>query len=471
MKLRMKRLLVSALFSIFLAGFAWADLAGRIDGIINRASQKKVRFAVQVIKADSGRAVYSHNSRKAMVPASNMKIIISAAALKYLGPDYEYKTKVGLCGDTLVIIGSGDPLLGDEVTDAKYGREKGWIFEDIAAKLKQNGIKAIKDIIVDTNVFDDVRVHPSWPEKDLNKWYACEVSGLNYNDNCIDITVKNTGGRMSIIVEPETDYVKIINDVVPITNGRSVVGSYRQSEINNIVVHGKCKEQMEPFPVAIERPAAFFGFLLAENLIKAGINTEGKLIEKTLSRDSNFKSLVEYSTPITDCLGRCNKNSLGLAAECLLKTIAAESRAGRKNGSWSDGREVISRYLLGLGIKSGEFYIDDGSGLSRKNKLSSNAITKVLFDVYKSKSRQIYKETLAVGGEDGTIRRYFKEDRYRGKIFGKTGYIAGVKSFSGICSSRGGDYIFSILTEKANGRTRGAVNDIAKAIIDDMDTQ
>ena len=74
-----------------------------------------------------------------MIPASNMKIITTAAAITYLGADYEYKTKVGLYGNTLVIIGSGDPLLGDEQIDNKYDREKGWIFKDIVQELKDDG--------------------------------------------------------------------------------------------------------------------------------------------------------------------------------------------------------------------------------------------------------------------------------------------------------------------------------------------
>ncbi|RKY24075.1 MAG: D-alanyl-D-alanine carboxypeptidase/D-alanyl-D-alanine-endopeptidase, partial [Planctomycetota bacterium] len=77
-----------------------------------------------------------------------------------------------------------------------------------------------------------------------------------------------------------------------------------------------------------------------------------------------------------------------------------------------------------------------------------------------------FKDSLAVGGADGTIGKYFKEEKYKGKIFGKTGYIAGAKSFSGICCTDSGDYIFSILANNANGKTRKAINDIAKAIID-----
>jgi D-alanyl-D-alanine carboxypeptidase/D-alanyl-D-alanine-endopeptidase (penicillin-binding protein 4) len=122
--------------------------------------------------------------------------------------------------------------------------------------------------------------------------------------------------------------------------------------------------------------------------------------------------------------------------------------------------------MLEIGIERGEFYIDDGSGLSRENKLSANALTKVLLDVYKSKDGEIYKNSLATGGVEGTIRKYFKEEKYKGKIFGKTGYIAGVTTFSGICSGKQGDYIFSILANKSKGGTREALNDIAKAIMD-----
>jgi D-alanyl-D-alanine carboxypeptidase/D-alanyl-D-alanine-endopeptidase (penicillin-binding protein 4) len=148
----------------------------------------------------------------------------------------------------------------------------------------------------------------------------------------------------------------------------------------------------------------------------------------------------------------------------LLKTIAAHSNKDRKNGSWTDGRKLVSNYLLGLGVHDKEFYIDDGSGLSRKNKLSANAITKVLSHVYKGKNWKLYKDSLAIGGVDGTARRHFQEKKYKGKVFGKTGYIAGVKSFSGVCSTAEGDYIFSILTNKANGPTRTAINDIVKAL-------
>jgi D-alanyl-D-alanine carboxypeptidase/D-alanyl-D-alanine-endopeptidase (penicillin-binding protein 4) len=466
MKAQTRKILIAVVISLCLTSSVKASLSKRINAIISQPSQKKVRFSIHIVKADSGGTVYNHNATESLTPASNMKIITSAAALKFLGPNFTYKTTVGLCDDTLVVIGSGDPLLGDKDTDAKYSREEGWIFQDITAALKKKGVTKINDIVVDSSVFDDQRVHPSWPKKELNKPYACEVSGLNFNGNCIDISAKKTGKKVDVSIEPQTKFIKFTNKVIPISRGTSTIGSYRDSQPNEIVIHGKCKSTIGPYAVAIERPAAFFGFLLAEHLAKAGIKTNGELIVKSVSEDCNITVLTEHSTSLADCLARCNKDSFGLAAEALFKTIAANSSMTNKNGSWAAGRRIISRYLSALGIDRSQFYIADGSGLSRQNELSAYAITTVLSDVYNGRDWPLYKASLAVGGVDGTVSTYFREKKYKGKIAGKTGYIAGVKSFSGICTTDNGDYIFSILANNTNGKTRTAINDIAKAIID-----
>jgi D-alanyl-D-alanine carboxypeptidase/D-alanyl-D-alanine-endopeptidase (penicillin-binding protein 4) len=461
----MKKFVFVVFLSLLLVGGASAGLRSRIDGIIGGPSQKGVEFSVLVVEADSGSTVYRHNAKKALVPASNMKIITSAAALEYLGADYKYRTRVGLCGDTLVVIGAGDPLLGDKATDAKYSRETGWVFRAIAEALNGEGKRSIKDIVVDSSVFDDERVHLSWPKEELNRSYACEVSGLNFNGNCIEVAAKNAGGRVEIIVEPETDFVKVVNEVAAVGTGKSAVGAYRNQELNKIIIKGRCRKESGPFAVAIERPAAFFGYMLAEHLGRAGVSAEGQLIERAVGADCDLKVLVELRTPIADCLARCNKDSFGLAAEAMVKTMGAKA-AGGKGGSWAGGREVIEEYLSGLGLKRDQFNIDDGSGLSRENRLSAYAITKVLRDMYRDRNWELYEGSLAVGGVDGTIARYFKEEKYKGKILGKTGYINKVKAFSGICSGRGGEYVFSILANNTNGKTRGAINDIAKAIVD-----
>jgi len=454
------------LLSVWLSGVAAAGLAGRIDEIVEK--RKGGAHSIRVVRADSGTTVYSHRADRALIPASNMKLITTAAALEYLGADFEYTTRVGLCDNTLVVIGSGDPLLGDKEMDAKYGRQDGWIFERIAQALQDKGIQEINDIIVDTTVFDDERVHPSWPAKDHNRWYACEVSGLNYNGNCIEVIANRLGNSVAVSVEPRTNFVQIINEVKAISNGDGAVGAYRNRQPNKITIFGKCKNRQGPFRVAIEQPAAFFGYLLAENLVRVGINAAGRLIEKSTPDDCEFRLVAEFTTPIGNVLRRANTDSLGLAAEALLKTIAAHESDDGTDGSWERGRELVCQYLSGLGIASEEFHVDDGSGLSRENRLSAHAITTMLLALYQSDDWELYKGSLAVGGEEGTIGRYFKEARYRGKIVGKTGYISGVRSFSGLCRTQSGSYIFSIISNGPRGLSRDEINDVAEAVIDEF---
>ncbi|MHC4216629.1 MAG: D-alanyl-D-alanine carboxypeptidase [Planctomycetota bacterium] len=144
MKFIIRRVLISFVFVWFLpVGAAFGSLSGQINSIVSRPSLKKVSFAVHIIKADSGKMVYSRKASEAMIPASNMKIITTAAALKYLGADFEYKTRLGLQGDSLVIIGSGDPLLGDEKTEIKHGKSRHWVLDDIVAGLKEAGITKV----------------------------------------------------------------------------------------------------------------------------------------------------------------------------------------------------------------------------------------------------------------------------------------------------------------------------------------
>jgi len=451
---------------VYLSLPTFGNLPKRINRIINDPSQSKVAYGIHIIKANNSEIIYSFYGDEPLIPASNMKIITTAAALEYLGADYEFITKIVLSGDTLVVIGSGDPLFGYEQDLEEQNRKHGGIFSVITEKLNRFGYIRIKDIIVDSNIFDDQRAHPNWPANDLNKWYACEVSGINYNGNCIEITAENHNGNIRLMMEPSTGFIKMTNKVKP-SSKSNTIGSLRTSTENNIIVIGTCKNKIGPIKVAIERPAAFFGYLLAEKLGNAGIDIEGKLIEKKFTIEETVKPVFVHRTLLKDVLAHCNKDSFGLAAESLVKIIAAEKNPYGGNGSWKAGTVLISQYLLKAGVNKNEFNIDDGSGLSRHNKLSANAITKVLLDVYQSNNWNVYKESLAVGGADGTIAKYFKEEKYKERILGKTGYIRGVKSFSGICITDNEEYIFSILANNTNGGTRTAINNIAKAIIDE----
>jgi len=435
-----------------------ASLQEKIEQIISRKDQKNVQYSIMVVNAQTGRPVFSHNPSTPLIPASNMKLVTSFAAMKRLGIDYSFTTKAGLINNKLVVVGGGDPLLG------LAGRD---FISRITEALKAQSIEKLDGIIIDSSIFDDERVNPNWPKTQLNMAYACEINGLNYNGNCIRIAAAKTGDEITLTKDPQTEFLRLINNVKPVTKGDSAIGSNRTRQENVIVVYGKCR-QAASFDVAIEKPAAFFAQLLAKNLNRAGIQIQGPITEASVNQES-MQIITQFNTPIMDVIRNCNKDSLGIAAECLLKTLAANTITGGRAGSWQGGRKAIEDYLTSLDIGKAEFYIDDGSGLSSVNKLSANVLTKVLLDAYRSDFWPGFRQTLAIGGVDGTIRKQFYKDRYRSRVFAKTGYISNVRSLSGLCIAADGDreYIFSIITNNANYPTRKAIFDIVEAIIDE----
>jgi D-alanyl-D-alanine carboxypeptidase/D-alanyl-D-alanine-endopeptidase (penicillin-binding protein 4) len=447
---------ITALIVVALIGqtsFA-SNLQQKIDQILARKDQKNVEFTISVIDPQTGSRIYGYNPSKPLTPASNMKLVTSFTALKTLGSDYKFVTKVGLVGSKLVVIGGGDPLLGYDGKDC---------ISPIVDALKARNVTQLDVIAVDSSIFDKERVNPNWPLNQLNRDYACEISGLNYNGNCIKITASINGGRIVLDKMPNTEFVRLINNVRNVKGG-TAVGSNRTEQPNSLVVYGKCGRETS-FDVAIENPSLYFGTLLSEAVYKAGISVANPLTEEN-GVQQPMEIVAQFETPITEVLWHCNKDSLQIAAECLAKMTAAKTSG--VSGSWQGQREAVGNYLMSLGADKTEFLLDDGSGLSNVNKVSSNVISLILLDAYKSPLWPTFKPTLAVGGVDGTIKKQFYKEKYKNKVFAKTGYINGVRALSGICiGASGKEYIFSIITNKANYPTKKAISDIVESIIDE----
>jgi D-alanyl-D-alanine carboxypeptidase/D-alanyl-D-alanine-endopeptidase (penicillin-binding protein 4) len=351
-------------------------------------------------------------------------------------------------------------------TEARNGHIYQPFIQEIIGRIRELEVTSLSDIVIDTSIFDGQRVQPSWPANQLHQKYACEVSGFNYNGNCIDITAANRNGKPVLELDPPTDYVKLINALTIWKSRRSWFSVNRTKEPGELLIQGNCRTQAGPYAVAVENPALFFGRLLRNALISEGISVAGEVREREEPEDGEFRPVTEYTTLIGDCLQRTNKDSFGLAAEAMLKRLAAQAEPGRKAGSWEGGRKVLSDYLRGLGIDEREFVIADGSGLSRDNRLSANALTLVLEHLSRGPDWEFYKNSLAVGGLDGTIENHFWEKQYRGRVLAKSGYIMAVRALSGVIRTDSGDYLFSILGNKAGSGARTAIDRAVKAVID-----
>ncbi len=449
---------------------AWApppeELTRKIDAILSAPGLKNVQFSACVIRAGSGEVLYEHDPRLALLPASNMKIVTSAAALERLGRDFTFETRAGLCGETLVIVGSGDPLLGDRESEAKNERRGQPVLRDLVSRLKEAGVAALSEIRVDTSIFDSQRVHPSWPANQLHQKYACEVSGLNYNCNCVDVAAANEKGRVVLTMDPPNTYIRLVSAVTPRRFGPSQFSVDRTGVPGQLLISGNVRTQAGPYAVAVENPGLFFGHLVADAAARAGIKVTGRVLEGPAPEGCEFKPLAEYRTGLGQVLIRVDRDSLGLAAEALFKRLGAQADPSGRNGSWEGGRKVIQDYLTGLGLEPSDFSISDGSGLSRDNRLSAWALTRILMHLHAGPSWEFFKSTLAVGGLDGTIERHFWEKKYRGRVQAKSGYIMAVRALSGVAHTDSGDYLFSFLANQGGNGSRTAIDYAVKAIID-----
>jgi serine-type D-Ala-D-Ala carboxypeptidase/endopeptidase (penicillin-binding protein 4) len=451
-----------------------------IINLLNKKTYKTTQFSIEFMNLESGREVFSYHDEVPLIPASNLKLVTTAAAIDQLGPDFTYQTAVGLLGGDLAVIAAGDPLIGDPVIAEERKRDINYVFQKIYGALSDRGVTAVAgDLIIDDSFFDDVRFHPSWPVDQANRWYAAQIAAMNLNNNCLDINLtpgKSPGQLVQVSLVPQTQYAQILNKCSTIQKGSDTAWGARSVDSNAITLMGACRQPIK-LCVTIDRPSAYFGYVLAEYLVTKGIPIKGKLVVKRLRTDQGrvppeLDVIYTHQTTLADVITRCNQNSLNMAAECLYKTLGAYYgvAAGQecRQGTWETGREAVNAFLKKIGVPADQYLIDDGCGLSKKNRISAAALTAVLKYTYSRPAAEMYQKSLAEPGE-GTMRKrhIFRESRYQSRIMVKTGYVAGTRCMSGYCRQKDGQWLaFSILTNNCQYSTNELMQQIIGLMID-----
>lgn len=432
-----------------------ADLRGDIDAVLADKLLQKGTTAVEVIrlgdKAGADEVIFSHNAQTPLIPASNLKLATTAAALEKLGPNFKYKTELRLTPERdLVLIGDGDPALGD----AEYLKKVGWksttLFEWWAVQLREKqNVRSIRDVIVDDGVFDDQMLHPHWPADQIQKRYVPEVSGLNLNANCVDfqIQVTSPGQIVQYALDPNTRYVNVRNSCV--AGRENAIWLSREPQSNTVILKGEAKASTrEPVSVTVHDPAMYAGTVFSETLAVNGVRREGGVRRDNTFRGRNAGSVVAvHETPLPTVLARANKDSMNLYAESLCKRLGRE--AGGQAGSWANGTLAVADFLREVGVPDDQFHLDDGCGLSKENVISPRALARVLAHEFHGRNKDAFLVSLSIAGVDGTLEDRFKGSDLRGRVTGKSGFVNGVRSLSGFLRTRDGQhYAFSILMNR-----------------------
>ncbi len=432
-----------------------------------------------------------------MIPASNLKVVTTGAALHELGRDFQFETRLIRDGDTYVLVGDGDPALGDPVFfDRLRFRDRngeqreldeeallGFWADAIVADLRNepDGREGRATLMVDDSIFERAGWHDGWNRDDRLKRYAAEVSGLNFHRNTFHFRPHaSTSGRPDWSdMRPAAPWIQADSRNSSTAAGRnedSTAWISRSPESNRLTFRGKVKgrfpDQQDPLELTIHDPATMVGLLLADRLAVRGVKSDFQgRVDRPVAPDATTIGPVMRS-PLEELVERCNEHSQNLYAESLLKRVVHERLGGP--GNWADADnaiKAIAQERLGAGSEPllEGVRIDDGSGLSRGNALTPTFVTAWLDSfAHDPTLGETFVDSLSRGGDpdDGTLRRRFQTVDVDGKrtrlpagyrVDGKSGYINGVSCLSGyVTGPDGRRWSFSVLCNGLAGSIRNA---------------
>jgi D-alanyl-D-alanine carboxypeptidase/D-alanyl-D-alanine-endopeptidase (penicillin-binding protein 4) len=314
----------------------------------------------------------------------------------------------------------------------------------------------------------------------LQKRYMAEISGMNLNANCVDFYIRThaPGEVVIALMDPNTQYIHFENTCI--TGTENAIWLSRQGETNDVVMRGQARVSSDvPVSVTIHDPPLFAATVLAENLSAAGIKHTGDIHRDRSMREQLNKAqaagekswivLGVHETSIEQAMARANKDSMNLYAECLCKRLGAQTTG--QSGSWENGTAAVAGFLKKIGVSENEFKLDDGCGLSKENQVSASAMVKVLgYDFFNPRSK-IFMSTLSVAGTDGTLLDRFRGTDLRGRVFGKTGFVNGVRCLSGFLHARDNQwYAFSMLLNGLPDKSKTGVEALEDRIVHSLDT-
>lgn len=427
-----------------------AALRSDLSAIFNASEFDRATWGISVRSVDTGEGLFELNSTKLIMPASNMKILTLAAAAERLGWEYTFETTVmtaatiedGILKGDLIVVGSGDPTIGGRAADTGNGR----LFDEWAEQLVGLGIRTIDGrLIGDDRAFDDDGLEAGWLWDDLAFSYAAPIGALTYESNAVELVVRPgaaAGDSAELIVSPADGGLMVENHVITSPVGGDFSLSLRRGPgTTRLIARGAVPIGTPDFArtVSVDNPTEFFLAALRRTLAAHGIIVTGPALDiDALAAPPDLSRcrvlLSHRSAPLSTLAVPMMKLSLNLYADTLLKVLGA---ASSRPGTLQAGRQVEGEVLRSWGVAPDDVVLSDGSGLSRYNYVTVEALVSVLQHVARDlRHAASFAATLPVAGQDGTLGSRMQGTAAEGNARAKTGSMTGVRAVSGYVRSR-----------------------------------
>ena len=438
--------------------------------------EQKATFVIR--DRQTGDVLFNHRGQHLMRPASNMKILSGAAALKILGEDFTFQTKLyvdgtqqgGTLNGNVYVRGAGDPTLNGDV------------FRQFAQQLKEKGITHITGhVIGDDTYFTGDTLPPGVDAEGETHYYGARVTALTMSPNndydagtlYVEVTPTEEGAQPTFTVVPNLCGHTITNEAQTIAaDAEETLEVRRTNGTKHITITGGIPAgEAKKVWVSLQNPTMdtlhYIRTVFTAEGITFGAQTE--LIQQAVP--ANAQLLYTHQSPtLAELFNPFMKLSNNTIADILVKTIGYE-RYGI--GDYESGLKEVRAYLRQKNIDITTWKFVDGSGLSHQIKVNSEGISKLLFVLQNEPYFETFYASLPVAGQvdrqiGGTLNDRYIEKEFEQKIVAKTGYIDEVNCLSGyVTGASGTEYIVSLLVEGYEEYEDGieALDDTLKAIV------
>lgn len=505
-------------------------LARQLAALVDHPEVREAHWGVSVVSLKRGSALAAINGEKLFIPASTVKLFAAAAGLSLLGSDYRYKTGIyisksndgsglsdsdsqsgesgsisqdGEVTGDLIVVGRGDPNLSGRTLpfDKSTERMPGVIppLSQLADAVAARGIRSVRgNLIADDTYFVHQPYGMGWEHDDLMWLSAAQVSALAANDNLLFLSVlPDVPGQPALIQElPMAGTFEIDNRAVTVSRTVSTAGGgTRRSRRNlgigrepgsqRLSVWGEIPEGSaeSSYAISLEDPPRFAAEYLRKELAQRGIAVSGRLEVRRVepaevsdlegaplsggtdaAADAGTLLAEHVSLPLSESLRVMLKVSQNLHAEMLLRTLGRERRGV---GSAEAGLAAIGDFLSSNNIPSRGLVLRDGSGLSRQNMISPEAMTALLKHMYRSEQGgAAWTALLSEAGVDGTLRNRLRGRYTTGRVWAKTGSLLGVLTLAGYVRNQSDELLaFAIFANNFHDDSEGNVLTVIDRIV------
>lgn len=445
---------------------AHAVLPTNLQEVLNKAQLPADSVAVVVQPVDGGGPIISHHAAKAMNPASVMKLVTTYAALEALTPAYRWKTEVyrngtlnqGVLDGDLIIKGYGDPALN--ITE----------FWRLLQQVQQQGIRQVKgNLILDLSVYaPEVSQRPVLDDE---PWRAYNANPsallLNGRNTSFRFSVANAGNKPAVQISQEFELpqIRVINTM---QTRKGACNDWRgdlhysitpQADGVTVAFSGtlpdQCDERYLELSVVSDTQYVFFSF--KKLWAQLGGQFSGQLVLAPAT-DANTLVTTWLSPPLDSVVRDINKWSNNVMARQLLLTIALE--AGFTPADEAGAVLALKQVLRQRGLQFPELVLENGSGLSRIERVSAEHLAQLLVTAYQRPVMPVLMASMPILGLDGTTKKRLAEGSSKGMAYLKTGSLEGVSSIAGYVQDMAGKrYVLVVIANHTRASAVRAVQD------------